>query len=145
MTTDFLEIFHTVQPYFWHGASFTERACGLAGDFLTGLTFPSLSCEPVREWPGCRVPLPGTSRRTSGGRSWTEGRQARWWWWICNKVNYHSYNFSFLITTETQSDFLILGISYAHPSWTEVSFLVWTMTKTTCGTYSRSRRLKKCI
>ena len=30
-----------------------------------------------------------------------------------------------------------------HPSWTEVSFLVWTMTKTTCGSYSRSRRFRK--
>ena len=30
-----------------------------------------------------------------------------------------------------------------HPSWTEVSFLVLTMTKTTCGSYSRSRRLRK--
>ena len=30
-----------------------------------------------------------------------------------------------------------------RPSWTEFSFLVWTMTKTTSGSYSRSRRLRK--
>ena len=34
-------------------------------------------------------------------------------------------------------------VGMPHPSWTEVSFLVWTTTKTTSGSYSGSRRFRK--